>query len=62
MLLDRSLIENNNFVPQLEPEYLLQMVQVIAEILQGQAGHRQIRILLNMQCAEMCLLLDKMRI
>lgn len=62
LLLDKSLIENGVLSPQLQEEKLLKVVSETAEILQGQASLRDIKIMFRSNCGEVSLMLDKMRI
>jgi len=62
MLLDKSMMENGQFAPQLAPAGILKDVRDITEILQGQASMKHVEILFMPQCLEMKLILDTMRI
>ena len=44
MLLDKSLLENGKFSPQLEKGHLLKTISGITKIFQGQASVRNINI------------------
>lgn len=52
MLLDRSLLENGQFRPQLQNCYILKTIKEMTEILQSQATLRKIKIVFEPKCAE----------
>ena len=62
MTLDKSLIENNRFIPSLKSEYLLQTISDTISILKGQAELKNIDLEFEPLCEETCLVLDSMRI
>ena len=62
MTLDKSLIENNRFIPLLKSEYLLQTISDTISILKGQAQLKNIDLDFEPLCEEICLVLDSMRI
>lgn len=62
MLLDKNLLENGKFTPQLEKGYLLKTISSITEILQGQASLRGIKLDFDTKCCEVELKIDKMRV
>ena len=62
MTLDKSLIENNRFIPSLKSEYLLQTISDTISILKGQAELKNIDLEFEPLCEETCLVFDSMRI
>ena len=58
MLLDRSLMENNRFAPQLTQERLLLVIREAVEILRGQASLKKLELQFEPELNEVWLMLD----